>query len=432
MPQILQLSPEFAPARTAGSPRPDSPAPVSPAGVLPDPLSEVDRTLFQSFFMGGFESASHGRRDRRRVDVAQSTRHDTRAADDFHLLAQCGIHTVRDALRWHLIERAPASYNWSSFLPMLRAAFRARTQVIWDLCHWGVPDHINPFSPEFPTQFARFAAAAARLIREERERSGVDGPSVFCPINEISFWSWVGGDQQHFFPYAQGRGAELKQQLVRASLAAIRAIRVEDPTARFIQAEPVIQIAGNPKLPDHILAAARHTEGQYEAWDMLSGHREPDSIIATEDVGGSADCLDIVGINFYWNNQWIDGDERTPLGHALHRPLHLILQTLWARYRRPLLITETGAEAGAAIGWLGYIAAEVRQALRLGVPILGLCLYPVMDYPGWDDGRHCSCGLLQVSDDWSTRSIRGDLLAELTVQQTVTPSLRPLGPAAKG
>jgi hypothetical protein len=65
------------------------------------------------------------------------------------------------------------------------------------------------------------------------------------------------------------------------------------------------------------------------------------------------------------------------------------------------LITETGAEGEAAFGWLGYIA-EVRQARRLGGPVVEVCLYPVMDYPAWDDERHCGCGLIEVADDWST------------------------------
>jgi hypothetical protein len=35
-----------------------------------------------------------------------------------------GLLTVRDGLRWHLIEREPGRYDWSSWLPMLEAAPR--------------------------------------------------------------------------------------------------------------------------------------------------------------------------------------------------------------------------------------------------------------------------------------------------------------------
>ena len=27
-----------------------------------------------------------------------------------------------------------------------------------------------------------------------------------------------------------------------------------------------------------------------------------------------------------------------------------------------------------------------------GVPVLGACIYPVMDYAGWDNDRHVPCG----------------------------------------
>src|SRR3954469_10166570 len=78
--------------------------------------------LFQSFFVGGFECSSHRRRDGRRLDLLASTLHDANAGADYRALAQHGIRTVRDGLRWQLIERVPGYYDWSSFLPMLHAA----------------------------------------------------------------------------------------------------------------------------------------------------------------------------------------------------------------------------------------------------------------------------------------------------------------------
>ncbi|EGH17762.1 hypothetical protein Pgy4_32921, partial [Pseudomonas savastanoi pv. glycinea str. race 4] len=95
--------------------------------------------LFDSFFIGGFECASHRRRDGVRLDLLGSTGHDRWAPEDFAAMAEHGIRTVRDGMRWHLIETSPNCYDWSSFLPMLRAARRQGTQVIWDLCHYGYP-----------------------------------------------------------------------------------------------------------------------------------------------------------------------------------------------------------------------------------------------------------------------------------------------------
>ena len=369
--------------------------------------------LFQSFWMGGFECATHRRRDGRQIDVLTSTGHAGRAAKDYSLLAECGIRTVRDGLRWHLIEAGdPGVYDWSSFLPMLEAARTTGTQVIWDLCHWGVPAGLDVFSAEFVSRFEAFASAAAQVVFEKT--GGASGPvPFFCAVNEMSFWAWVGGDVRAFAPHQEGRGPELKQQLVRASLAAIRAVRRVDPRARFVQAEPIIDITpdwGDVEEYPHIVAhAAGHTESQYQAWDMLYGALDPE-------LGGAPEMLDVVGVNYYWNNQWVHGGDRKPPGHPDHRPLHLMLLALWKRYGRPIMITETGAEAGADVGWLGYIGAEVRQAMREGVEMVGACLYPVMDYPGWDDDRHCRCGLIAVDEAWVKPTLREDLAAEVRVQ----------------
>ncbi len=369
-----------------------------------------DPPALQSFFLGGFECATHCRRDGARVDVIAATHHDRRCAEDYSLLANIGIHTVRDGLRWHLIEATPGVYDWTSFLPMLDAALETGTQIIWDLCHWGVPAGLSPFSDDFAPRFAAFAAAAAALIRRRADEAGQLAPTLLCAINEISFWAWVGGDEEHFFPYGKARAPELKRCLARASVQAIRAIRAVDPGARFVQPEPIIHIAADPRRPEDSEFTARYTEGQFEAWDTIAGRREPA-------LGGGEDLLDILGVNYYFNNQWIHKGDRTPPGDPLHKPLHRMLVELWERYRRPILITETGAEGGVAAGWLGYMAAEVRQAQRGGALILGVCLYPVMDYPGWDDHRHCACGLIRCSADWEERSLHPDLAEELRIQQ---------------
>lgn len=368
-------------------------------------------TQLASFFAGGFECATHRRFDRRQMDVIARTGHDLHAESDFSLLQEVGILTVRDGLRWHLIERQPGVYDWSSFLPMLEASIKTGTQVIWDLCHWGLPVDIDIFSEEFVHRFVAFARAAASMIKRH-----ADTVPFFCLINEISFWAWIGGDVGAFYPYMQQRGPELKQQLVRASLAAIQAIREVDSRVRFVQPEPLINIVADPNQIEDLLAAERHTASQYETWDWLS--------VGTPAIPSG---LDIIGINYYWNNQWVHQGERASLGHLQHRPLHQMLIEAWDRYRRPLLLSETGAEGDADAGWLGYISAEVRQAQLGGAHILGICLYPVMDYPGWDDDRHCSCGLLQVDGQWNQRRIRKNLAGEIRAQQRLfsqQPELR--------
>lgn len=359
--------------------------------------------LFDSFFQGGFECSTHRRDDGRRLDLIAATGHDRWVAEDYKAMREQGLRTVRDGIRWHLVESGAGTWNWSSFLPMLRASREQDVQVIWDLCHYGWPDDIDIWRPEFVDRFARFAAAVARLVQEE-----TDAVPFYSPINEISFFAWAGGDEAHFNPYGRGRGHELKHQLIRASIAAIEAIRAVEPRARFVQADPLIHVlASVPRDQDK---AEAYRLAQYEAWDMLCGMQWPG-------LGGRPDYLDIIGVNYYPYNQWyLDGDTIPP-GADAYRPLQGMLAETYRRYRRPLLIAETGAEDELRPDWLRYVANQVYMAMERGVPIEGICLYPVVDYPGWSNDRHCPAGLLGMPDERGQRRPYGPMVKELRTQQ---------------
>lgn len=373
------------------------------------PLSEraARSSPFLSFFQGGFECSTHVEADGRRLDVTASTGHDLLAFHDYEMLAKIGIRTIRDGLRWHLIGRGAARLDWDSFLPMLHAAEESGVQVIWDFLHFGWPDHLDIWSRDFPARFGDFAAAATELIRRETGRA----PMV-TPVNEISFLAWGGGDRALFNPHTRRRGPELKRQLVRASISAIKAIWSVDPAVRITHTDPAINVVPLPGHPRTIRTARERVESQFQAWDMISGRREPE-------LGGKPEYLDIIGINYYCHNQWqIKG---RPLAWQDDAPGYVppsqLFTRIFQRYGRPLYISETGIEARLRPAWLHYICDEVQDAMRDGTPIHGICLYPVMNHPGWVDDRHCPNGLIDYDRATKRRVFDGPLLAEFRRQQ---------------
>ena len=40
-----------------------------------------------------------------------------------------------------------------------------------------------------------------------------------------------------------------------------------------------------------------------------------------------------------------------------------------------------------------------------GVPVEGICLYPIANHPGWDDDRHCHNALWDYAGDDGSRAI---------------------------
>lgn len=363
--------------------------------------------LFRSFFIGGFECSSHRRGDGRRLDVIAAIGHDRHAAADYRTLASHGIRTARDGLRWHLIETTPGRYDFTSFLPMLRAARDAGTQVIWDLLHYGWPDDIDIWRPTFVERFARFCAAVARVVRDE-----TDAVPFYTPLNEISFFAWGGGDAGYLNPFARGRGHELKVQLARAAIAAMDAVWDIEQRARFVHAEPVINIVPDPNRAHERAQAEGHRLAQFQAWDMVAGFSWPQ-------LGGTPKHLDIVGVNYYWNNQWVHGSGPIDAAHPGYKRFRQILAETYARYGRPIFVSETGTEGDLRAPWLAGIGTEVRAAMRNGVPVEGICLYPIANHPGWDNDRHCPNGLLDLAPDPAGRRADGPLAAELQRQQTL-------------
>ncbi|WP_275785428.1 glycosyltransferase family 4 protein [Pararhizobium gei] len=369
--------------------------------------SAVPLGLFQSFLHGGFESSTHRLRPRegetagKRLDVIAATYHDVHAAQDYAQLARHSICTVRDGLRWHLIEATPGVYDWSSFLPMLAAARDTGTQVIWDLLHYGWPDDIDIWSPDFVERFARFAGAVAKVVRAKTETV-----PFYAPVNEISFFSWGGGDAGYLNPFANGRGFELKVQLARAAIAAMDAVLAVDPRARFVHCDPVINVVADPTRPWERGVAEGHRQSQFQGWDLLAGRMWPQ-------IGGAEAYLDIVGVNYYHNNQWIHGGQPMDLGHALYKPLRIILIETYARYGRPIFIAETGIEAGRRADWIRYVYTEVKAAMENGVPMEGICLYPIINHLGWDDDRACENGLLSMNLSGRERFVHSPLAKAL-------------------
>ncbi len=363
--------------------------------------------LFESVFLGGFECSCQKRADGRRLDMLASTRHDELVAEDYTRLRNAGMTACRDGVPWALVERG-GRFDFSRFTPMVRAARRHCVDVIWDLMHFGWPDDVDPFDASFPLRFGRYAAAFARWLSLETDR-----PAWVTPINEMSFLAWAGGDVRCMNPFEAARGVELKAQLVRATIEAIESIRLVIPGVRFLQPEPVINIVPSP---DHWKTWARVESDnllQYQAWEMLVGRVWPS-------LGGHPRYLDVVGVNFYSNNQFTPEGATIERGDVRYRPFSKMLLDVWERYQRPMIVSETGSEGAGRAPWLRYVSGQCVAALQQGCELHGITLYPIVNHPGWADERHCHNGLWDYADDAGEREPDDALLGEILRQ---TPRL---------
>ncbi len=368
-----------------------------PTGPVP---YDADR-----FWIAGFECASHRRKDGVQLDLIRATGHDKFALADYRACRAKGFYTARDGLRWHRIEQSRGAYDWSSWLPMLEAAEEAGLKVIWDLCHYGWPRSIDPLGEDFIPAFAAFAAAAVRV------HQAVTGqPMRVCPINEVNFLTWA-MEVGYIKPSLKGKPLGwMKRRLVLAAIAAEAAMRDAAPGNHLTWAEPLIRVPPPNRNAAVLRRANILHESQFQAFDMLLGRLAPE-------LGGHDGMIDSIGLNYYPSNQWYSTGGPIPMGHHEYRPLSELLVDYHARYGKPMFIAETGAESSARASWLHYVCQEVRVAMRAGVPVQGICLYPVTDYPGWDDSRRCPVGLFGYADAAGHRPVDEQFAAEVERQQ---------------
>lgn len=111
-------------------------------------------------------------------------------------------------------------------------------------------------------------------------------------------------------------------------------------------------------------------------------HLHPKVFRATDRLVASGHVR-MIGVNYY--------------PHHAVEPLHRVLRAVADRYRLPVMITETGWHQGLRAAhrrfphirdrwdWLAHVQAEIALS---GVPVAGLCWYPWLDMPAWDNPAH--------------------------------------------
>lgn len=343
------------------------------------PISSFAPSPFQSFWMAGFECTDQQNAFGNRVDFLTLTGHLQLLDEDYQAVRSFDLHTAREGIRWSQVERTPYYYDWSTVQVLLEAGRRQGVQQVWDLCHFGYPDDLTPLHPMFARRFAHLCRAFVEFYRSQRP----DDVLIVTPINEVSFMSWLGGDVRGTSPYCVGQGWEVKRGLMRAYIEGVAALREADPSIRILTTEPLINIVPAPGArPAEVRRAREFHVNQFQSVDMLGGRLCPE-------LGGRPEYLDLLGFNYYYDNQWqLEPHQTLPWANERRdprfRPLHQLLQQAYQRYGRPVVLTETSHPGQDRPQWIRMIARESVKALKAGVPLLGVCLYPIIDRPDWD------------------------------------------------
>jgi hypothetical protein len=365
--------------------------------------------LFGSFFLAGFECATGYNVQRQWVDQVSATQHDRFADEDYRRLREVGIRAAREGVRWPLVD-SRGKYDFSSVRPFLESGRRHGVEIIYDLFHFGYPEDVDLLSTSFPGRFADYCYSVASFVA-----ANSDSPGYFTPINEPSYFSWAAGEAGLFAPHLHGQGWGLKVNLVRAAIEGINAIWAACPRANIINVDTLCRMVAPSGRPDLQQEADWFNDNiVFQGFDMLSGRLLPE-------LGGSPRHLGVAGINYYWTNQW---DVSLP-GHPLacddprHMPMRDLARLVWERYGTEIILTETTHVAEKRAAWLGEMTGEAEALLEEGVPLKGICIYPVLGMPEWHS-----------QNEWSRRGLWDLMPGENALVRTrYEPMLKALGEA---
>ena len=343
-------------------------------------------------------------------DQIERTGHSVRI-DDLDRFAALGIRALRYPILWERIAPhglAHADWTWAD--QRLRRMRRLGVRPIAGLVHHGSgPRHTSLIDPGFAGGLAEYAQAVARRYPWVRD---------YTPVNEPLTTARFSGLYGHWYPHRRDGASFVRALLVqcRATVMAMRAIREVTPGARLIQTEDI----GTTFSTATLAYQAEHENlRRLLSLDLLCGRVDRNHPLwrFLRDNGATRRELtlfldapappNIIGINYYVTSDrvldqrlahypaWSHGGngraayadvEAARSRHAGITGQLAHLRALWARYRRPLAITEVhmGATREQQLRWLDEAWQAARRGRDEGIDVRAVTLWALLGSLDWN------------------------------------------------
>ena len=374
-------------------------------------------------------------------DQVHETGHHQRGAMDLAALGALGLQTLRYPLLW---ERSPAQHAWHD--GQITDLARRGIAVIAGLVHHGSgPAQTHLLDPAFPDKLAAHASAMATRY------PGID---AWTPLNEPLTTARFSCLYGHWHPHLHDEAAFLYAvaNQCRAILLAVRAIRAVNPAARFIHTEDIGRVFATAPLAGQ---ARYENDRRWLSLDLLCGHVGADHPFRAaleasgappahlDELATAEAAPDIVGFNHYaTSDRFLDhrlqlyppalrggnGHDAYADTEALrvelgpdHTGMAPRLREVWARYARPIAITEAhlGCEhPEEQVRWLleAWDAAHMLRAEGADIrAVTAWALFGLMDWNTMLRERrgHYEPGAFDIRADPPRPTLLADAIAAL-------------------
>ena len=330
---------------------------------------------------------------------------------DLDLVAGLGIRTLRYPVLWESVapdhpDRCDFSWHDGRFAQLRALGIRPIAGLVH---HGSGPRYTSLVDPAFPDLFAAYAGRVAERY------PWVD---LWTPVNEPLTTARFSGLYGHWYPHGHDNATYLRALYTecKATVLAMRAIRRVNPAAQLVQTDDLGKIFSTPMLA---YQAEYENERRWLGFDLLCGrvardHRfwgeflragfSPGDLAFFHEADGTPD---IFGINHYLtSDRYLDqrlsrypehhwgGNGRHRYADAeavrVHLPAHEIgfaarLRETWARYGRPIAITEVhhGCSRDEQLRWLVEVWNAAHTVRDEGVDMRGVTIWTLFGTMDW-------------------------------------------------
>lgn len=330
--------------------------------------------------------------------------HYTRFEDDFNLAKRLNLNSLRFSIEWSRIE--PEEGIWSAeaidYYKRYIAALRAR----------GLEPVVTLFHFTLPVWFAELGGFEKRrnikyFVRFAEKIMSELGGSVryIVTINEPEAYAFESYFNAHWPP---------------ASASFWRAIKVYHNLAR---AHNRVYAVLHDMRRSYKISFAKHSIHMYpgdDAWITRMSAAVGQWLFDDYWIRKTIRKTDYLGVNWYVSQR--------VYGYRIHNPddklndlgwpmepadLEHVLDRLYHKYKKPILITENGVADGDdkyRKWWISESVRAMQRAIGQGIPLLGYMHWTLMDNFEWDKGRWPRFGLYEVDYRTLKRTPRASAL----------------------
>lgn len=338
--------------------------------------------------------------------IRESGHHDR--PEDLDRFAEIGVAALRQPVLWERTEPGRGVLDWSwPDIWMERLAALGLRPIVGLVHHGSGPAWTGLADDGFAIGLAAYAAAVARRYPWVRD---------WTPVNEPLTTARFAGLYGHWHPHARRETVFWRILLnqIDATRLAMREIRRITPDARLVQTEDFGRTYATPPCQEQ---ADHENLRRLAGWDLLFGRVVRGHPLRRRlDAMGFADRLDaiaadpcppdIMGMNHYvTSDRFLDHRlDRYParfhggngrIAYADVEAVRVIdgaqdwgrhLDALWARYRRPIAITECHLGCvcpDEPARWFAECWTDALLARARGVEVLAVTAWALVGSRGW-------------------------------------------------